>query len=184
VHDWGGLALAMRPQVLSRLDRLVVMDIVPVGVPGYRWHRIARVWRTPVLGELAMGFTNRWVFKQSSREGWVSGGPMPDHFLESVSDHFDQGTMRAILRLYRSAPSEVVAGSTDLARITCPALVLWGVQDPYIPARRFGSAMAEALAGPAELELVDEAGHWPWLDRPELIPRVAAFLGAGRAPGA
>ncbi len=28
-------------------------------LPGYRWHRTARMWRTPVLGELAMGATTR-----------------------------------------------------------------------------------------------------------------------------
>jgi hypothetical protein len=28
-----------------------------------------------------------------------------------------------------------------------------------------------------ELEMV-EAGHWPWLDRPELIERTASFVGA------
>jgi pimeloyl-ACP methyl ester carboxylesterase len=28
----------------------------------------------------------------------------------------------------------------------------------------------------AELVELDEAGHWPWLDRPDFTPRVIEFL--------
>jgi pimeloyl-ACP methyl ester carboxylesterase len=50
------------------------------------------------------------------------------------------------------------------------------MRDPYIPAR-FGREYANALAHAELLELPD-AGHWPWLDRPDLIERVVAFLSA------
>jgi pimeloyl-ACP methyl ester carboxylesterase len=30
----------------------------------------------------------------------------------------------------------------------------------------------------AELVEIDDAGHWPWLDRPEVIERVVDFLSA------
>ena len=89
--------------------------------------------------------------------------------------HFDQGTQRAILRLYRASPPEVLAAAGGaLARIRAPGLVLHGERDPYVPAR-FADGLAAAL-GDAEVEHVSGAGHWPWLDRPELIERVAAFL--------
>ena len=38
-----------------------------------------------------------------------------------------------------------------------------------------GAAYAEAL-GNAEHRELEGAGHWPWLDRPELVDDVAAFL--------
>jgi pimeloyl-ACP methyl ester carboxylesterase len=53
-------------------------------------------------------------------------------------------------------------------------LVLWGTHDPYLPPR-FGEAYADALGGDVEYEPV-EAGHWIWLDRPEVVDRVAGFL--------
>jgi len=31
-----------------------------------------------------------------------------------------------------------------------------------------------ALGG--EVEVVEAAGHWPWIDRPELVERVCGFL--------
>ena len=62
----------------------------------------------------------------------------------------------------------------NLGRIECPALVLTPDSDPYIGAE-FGRAYAEAL-GNAEHRMVERAGHWPWLDRPDMIDDVAAFL--------
>jgi pimeloyl-ACP methyl ester carboxylesterase len=176
VHDWGVVGLAFAQRHPERIERLVVINAITF-MPGYRWHRTARLWRTPVLGELVMGSTNRRLLRFTSKESNATPGPMPDAWLDTVLDHFDQGTQRAILRLYRSSPPEVLAAAgSHLARLEMPALVVWGTRDPYIPAR-FGRAYAEALPNAELLELAD-AGHWPWLDRPDAIDRVADFLGA------
>ena len=108
VHDWGAVGLAFAQRHPQRVERLVVIDAVPL-LAGYRWHRIARLWRTPVLGELAMGSTTRLALRVFTRTANVAPGALPDHVLDSVLDHFDHGTQRAILRLYRSADSEVLA---------------------------------------------------------------------------
>jgi pimeloyl-ACP methyl ester carboxylesterase len=109
-----------------------------------------------------------------SREANFTPGPMPEAFLRSVVEHFDPGTQRAILRLYRASPSErLAAAGAALGRLDVPALVLWGDADPYIP-QGFADAYARALPR-AELEHVAEAGHWPWIDRPELVDRVVEF---------
>jgi pimeloyl-ACP methyl ester carboxylesterase len=177
VHDWGAVGLAFAQRMPERIARLVIVNAVPL-LPGYRWHRTARMWRTPGLGELAMGTTNRFTLKLVSPEANVTPGPMPEVWMRSVLDHFDQGTQRAILRLYRSSPSEVLeAAGSRLSELRMPALVAWGMQDPYIP-RRFGADYAAALPN-AELAEYPDAGHWAWLDRPELIDRVAAFLSEG-----
>ncbi|HEX3909689.1 MAG TPA: alpha/beta hydrolase [Solirubrobacteraceae bacterium] len=177
VHDWGAVGLAFAQRHPERIERLVVINAIPF-LPGYRWHRTARIWRTPVLGELSMGMTNRRTLGLISREGNATPGPMPQQWQDSVLDHFDQGTQRAILRLYRSSPSEkLAAAGARLGEIEAPSLVLWGERDPYIPAR-FAKDYAQALD--AELVVLPEAGHWPWLDRPEALERVVEFLGAAR----
>jgi pimeloyl-ACP methyl ester carboxylesterase len=178
MHDWGAVGLAFAQRHPERVERLVLIDAVPL-LAGYRWHRTARIWRTPVLGELAMGATNERTLRWLSREGNATPGPMPERWRESVLEHFDQGTQRAILRLYRSSPPDVLAAAGErLDRLAVPALVVWGMQDPYIPAR-FATAYAEVLA--AELVELADAGHWPWLDRPDVIDRVVQFVGAASA---
>ena len=176
VHDWGAVGLRFAQRLPERVARLVVINAVPF-LPGYRWHRMARIWRTPLLGELAMGTTTRTTLRLLTRESNVKPGPLPPELIDSVLAHFDHGTQRAILRLYRSSPPErLAAAGARLGELRVPALVLWGTRDPYIPPR-FGRDYAAALAQ-AELAEYDDAGHWPWLDRPDAVDRVAGFLGA------
>jgi pimeloyl-ACP methyl ester carboxylesterase len=173
VHDWGAVGLALAQRRPERVERLVIVNAVPL-LPGYRWHRLARLWRTPIAGELAMGATSRRVMRMLSREANFTPGPMPEAFLSSVAEHFDPGTQRAILRLYRASPGErLAAAGAALGRLDVPALVLWGDADPYIPAS-FADAYARTLPR-AELEHVAEAGHWPWIDRPQLVDRVVEW---------
>ncbi len=162
--DWGSVGLALAQRFPERIERLVMFSIVPF-VPGFRWHRVARGWRTPVLGELLMGITTRWAFRRE----------LPRELADVAWDAFDHGTQRAILKLYRASPSEVLArAGARLGEIRAPALLLWPEDDPYIGAE-FGAAHADALGGETTLEMV-RGGHWPWLEHPELIDRTACFL--------
>jgi pimeloyl-ACP methyl ester carboxylesterase len=155
-HDWGGVALTLG----DRIERLVAIDTLPL-VPGHRWGgwgRMPRVWRTPLVGELAMGFTGRTLLR---RVGGLSG----EH-ADQILRHFDHGTQRAILKLYRSAPENVAA----LDAVTAPALILWGERDPYL-GPEWADRIAAALGGETTVQIVHGAGHWPWLDRSE-IPEI------------
>ena len=175
VHDWGAVGLALAQAEPERVARLVVMNAVPL-LPGYRWHRAARIWRTRGLGELAMGATGQRVLRLALREAFAEFGPEARALADRAYSRFDHGTQRAALRLYRSAPPDVLARAGErLSEITCAALILWGAEDPYI-ASSFATAYGEALGGPAEVAVIDRAGHWPWLDQPHLVERVAAFL--------
>jgi pimeloyl-ACP methyl ester carboxylesterase len=176
VHDWGGAALGLAQRAPERLERLVIMNAAPL-LPGYSWHRIARVWRAPLAGELFMGLSTRWGFKQMSREATVAPGPASDEFIDRIWKYFDHGTQRAILKLYRSAPADSLARAGErLGGIRAPALILWGAQDPYIDAPRFARAYADTLGGETRLELLDDASHWPWIDRPDVVETVSSFL--------
>jgi pimeloyl-ACP methyl ester carboxylesterase len=132
-----------------------------------------------VVGELAMGSTSKWMFARLLRSGAVEPGAWPQERVQTVWDQFDHGTQRAILRLYRSAdPSRLAAAGLGLEELAAPALVLWGELDPWLApelAKRYGQRLPRA-----EVEVIEGAGHWPWLDRPQLVERVAAFLSQRR----
>jgi pimeloyl-ACP methyl ester carboxylesterase len=175
VHDWGGLGLIEAQRRSELIRRLVVINSVPL-LPGYRWHRLARIWRTRGLGEVSNLIWSRRSLALGLREARGDWGSWPPEFVDMIWDHLDEGTFRAVLRLYRSAPeSELEAAGRDLGRIGAPALIVWGLADRYLPAR-FGRAYAEALGG--ELVELPGVGHWPWRENPGVIDRVVGFLEA------
>jgi pimeloyl-ACP methyl ester carboxylesterase len=165
VHDWGAVGLLWAQRHPERVERLVVINAVPL-LPGYRWHRVARLWRLPGVGEVTVGLATRWAWRRA----------LPQPLADESWPHFDQGTQRAILQLYRTSPEDALArAGLDLGRIDCPALVVWGDRDRYLPAA-FADAYAGALGGEADVLHLPDAGHWPWLDRPDAVDRIAAFL--------
>jgi pimeloyl-ACP methyl ester carboxylesterase len=57
----------------------------------------------------------------------------------------------------------------QLARVTCPTLVCVGALDPVSSVADADEIMAGLPAGLGRLEVIDGAGHFPWLDRPERL---------------
>jgi pimeloyl-ACP methyl ester carboxylesterase len=175
VHDWGVVGLIDALGHPERLESLVSFNVVPI-LPGHRWHWIARwFWRRPGLGELFNLAATRPAVRLLSRQASATPGPMPDEFIDRAWETWSRGTWPQMLRLYRSAdPEALAAAGYGLDRLTCPALIAWPTSDPYIPAR-FGEALAARLPA-ARLVEVERAGHWPWIDQPQLVEAVAAFL--------
>jgi len=64
---------------------------------------------------------------------------------------------------------------SELDRITCPTLVLGGELDPITPVAGH-EELAAAIHG-AQLDVVRDAGHAPWRDKPEeTLERIRAFV--------
>lgn len=177
VHDWGVLALIGAQRRPELLERLVVIDSVAL-LPGYRWHWVARIWRRRPLGEVVNAIVTRSGTALILRQARGDRSAAPGEFVDMIWDHFDSGTRRAILSLYRDAdPDRLAAAGAELGKLGCPALVLWGERDPYMGpewARRFAEKLPDA-----QLEILAGAGHWPWIDDPTAIDRVHNFLQDG-----
>lgn len=175
-HGWGAaIALLFAQRRPDRVHRLALIDGVPL-MTGVTWPRMVRWWRQPGLGELLMGSVNRWLLGRALRAGCVTPQAWPKARIDEVWEQFDQGTQRAILRLHRSADDRALAAAgVGLEQLHQPALVVWGEQDPWLSVD-YAEAYARRLPE-ATLERIPRAGHWPWLDQPQLLPRLAAFAG-------
>jgi pimeloyl-ACP methyl ester carboxylesterase len=79
------------------------------------------------------------------------------------------------------AANQTAAGER-LARVTAPALVLMGTRDRDFPdPEAEARQIASSLGGPAEVRMVEGAGHYPHAEMPTVVgPQVIAFLSALR----
>lgn len=174
IHDWGSLALIGAQRRPDLIEKLVVINAIPL-LPGYRWHWVAQIWRRRGLGELANATTTKSSMALIMRQLSGDGRPMPQWFIETTWRHMDKGTNDATLSLYRHAdPDRLAFAGKDLSRLNCPALVLWGANDPFIKPN-LGEAYARALPT-STLQVVPAAGHWPWIDDARVIDRVLNFV--------
>jgi len=60
----------------------------------------------------------------------------------------------------------------ELGQLTAPTLLLWGDRDP-LGTPDAGRALADSMPN-ARLQVVEDAGHLPWLDQPVYCGQVAA----------
>lgn len=170
LHDFGGpiglVWAAMSP------DALASVTLIDTGIlPDYKWHRLARIWRTPVLGELMQATTTRGGFRFLVNRGEPRG--LPDEFIDTMYGHVDKRTKRAVLKLYRATddPGAAAAEFSQLmAPRDIPALVVWGEHDAYLPAS-FAARQREAFPS-ADVHVLPASGHWPFADAPETVERL------------
>ncbi len=164
-HDWGG-GFVLGCGLLNPV-RTASFTLINTGMlRGYKWHKWARIWQTPVVGELAMLGTNRRTFEALMRG-------MPHDFVAEMWENFDAGTRRAVLKLYRAArdPNSIVQTALPLYRqLDPPACIVWGARDPFVPAK-YAKRNLEAFPS-GELHMIDGAGHWPFIDKPDEVGEI------------
>jgi pimeloyl-ACP methyl ester carboxylesterase len=182
LHDFGGpWGLTWAADHPAQCASLALVDI---GVMrDYRWHPLARIWRTTGLGEAFMATTTLPAIKVLLRRGNPRGLP-----LEAVERIHrasrDRAARRAVLRLYRA--TDLAAVSEDLHRrlrgFDRPVLVVWGARDPYTPVR-WAERQRETFPR-AQVVVLDDSGHWPMLDNPVAVEEpVTDFLGTAVSTG-
>jgi len=161
-HDFGGpWALAW---AAANPDAFASATLIDTGaLIDYRWHRYARIWRTPIVGELFAAASTRAAFRVLvAREN-------PRLYRDAIDRLYAQSrswaTKRAVLKLYRATPESTLAAPAQALRaLDRPALVLWGTYDAYLP---WQQAERQRQAFPsARVELLEGLGHWPHIEDP------------------
>ena len=159
-HDWGAL-IAQRVAML-RPDLLRSWAISNAVIdPDYRGHRVARIWNTPILGEIFMALSK----PAKLAEGLAAQGMPADIAQEEAAQWVNKDKRRAILKLYRSARglSFVHDWARDIDKLPANGTLIWGAGDPYVElsvAQRFAANTGTPLA------VIVGAGHWAIAERP------------------
>jgi len=172
VHDFGGpWGMEWAARNPSRTASAVLINTG--ALVGYHWHVLARIWRTPVLGEVFQATATRPLFRLLTNLGQKR--KLPRSFLDHAYDvNFTRPTRRAVLKLYRATndPGEIGRRQAEALRPhDIPAIVVWGARDPYIPVAT-ADRQHEAFPG-AAVHVFEDSGHWPFVDDPE---RTAAIV--------
>jgi pimeloyl-ACP methyl ester carboxylesterase len=172
-HDFGGpFALAW---AADHLDRTA--SITLINTPRRINHTAAKIWRTPVLGELSGMIANaptlRAVMNRTDPE-------LPTEHRDQIIEHMlVSGTQRAVIELYRHTGENAIEPYVDrLTEFTGDVLIIWGDNDAYIAAEQ--AQEQRQIFRNARVEVVPGAGHWPWLEQPDVVARhVTGFLRSG-----
>jgi pimeloyl-ACP methyl ester carboxylesterase len=183
----GHLALRSAAHDPSRFLRMVQMAC-PALVPGDTAPPFMRSLGNPVVRWLASRLppTRRGsedVLRQIGHGASLDAGRLPpamDAWYDALQRHTDTRAHDfALIADVIRHRSEVGLTPDLLAVADVPTLFLWGADDAFggeTVARSLVAAMPDA-----ELIIIDEAGHLPWLDFPERLARdVAAFLAPAR----
>jgi pimeloyl-ACP methyl ester carboxylesterase len=164
-HDFGGpFALTW---AAAHTEKVASVTLINTGVLlDYGWHRLAKVWRTPIAGEALMRTSTprvvRWILRHDNPG-------LPERWVNRIADHLmPRGTKHAVLRLYRSTRQRHMDALIEPLRAAdLDALVVFGDADVYIPAVQAGRQ--RTVFPRARIEMLPGVGHWAWLEQPDRV---------------
>jgi len=172
-HDYGGPFAAA--WAADHPDGVASVRFINTGVlMDYHWHRMARLWRTPVVGEVVM----RAIRPGSARTMLArENRGLPAQWVDTIVGHLmPEKTRRAVLRLYRSTRSaDMDQLAARLRQHDHDALVVFGDADAYIPA---DLAHRQVQAFPrVDIRILRGLGHWSWLEDTDAVAdQIVPFL--------
>lgn len=172
-HSMGGMvALLYGARHPGHASGIVVLG----GMARYDVGRIAQAFRDVAGDDVAELARRSFADEQVSDDEWervqVAFGP-------NVLSADERQRMSRNPELGPEASAAMAAFDIvdDLGKITSPTLVVVGALDPVTPVRAADEVHAGLRPGVGRMEVIDGAGHWPWLDDSGVLRRViAAFV--------
>lgn len=165
-HSWGGIvATQFARDYPGRVRRLVIIDgafFFPKNSP------LEKIIALP----LGIGSAVTWHALAGGPKSYVGiickRQPSCEPAAATTRVRSSTEALRAAMHTSR-ASTQIADLEADLANVTTPTLVLWGAEDPIVPV-----ATAERLAREipsAQLVVVENAWHLPWLEEPKETAR-------------
>lgn len=160
----------------DRVLRVVLLGF-PAFVPGWRQPRFFRLLRTPVLGRAVLALpptpgSVRFSLRELGHQASLRAGKVPAPMLEWIRAwQADTDTMRNDAAIIVRCGSwrhgfdpSLDLGDDILSTVHAPTLVVVGSEDP-VGGEEIARGLVDRLPR-AQVEVMDDAGHLPWLDDP------------------
>ncbi len=188
--DWGaGAVHAAVGHKPDRYKKIVTLAVPPPGAVGgflenpMQWKRSWYIWffGTP-LADLAFPAADYAIIDRLWAD-WSPGYTPDPEFMRGLKDCFAQDSGQAAMGYYRdsfharSAP-EGEAASMSGGALTVPMLYFHGRDDGCLGFDLLDEASLKGLLGPGgEYVIVDDAGHFMHLEKPDIVnPKIIDFL--------
>jgi pimeloyl-ACP methyl ester carboxylesterase len=183
----GFMALRSAAARPDRFDRMVQMAC-PAMAPGMLVPQFMRLTSIKAFRRFTELFPpspkiNDNIMRQIGHGKSLDSGRIPQEFMDwylGLQCHTDtmehDGNLIGMAASFRGGfDPKLTLTDRTLSSITTPTLFLWGEDDGF-----GGREVADAVVGPmpkADLEMIENAGHLPWLDYPsEIGSRTRTFL--------
>lgn len=173
----GGIAMQFAYQFPERCERLVLVNSGGLGQEVTLYLRLLSV---PGFEYIFPVFCSPRLREAGERIGkWLAGaglriGPAGREIWRSYASLADAASRRAFFRGLHEvvdAKGQAVSALGRLHRAAqLPTLIVWGAQDPFIPASH-GVDAHKAIPG-SRLEIFDGVGHYPHCEAPERFVEV------------
>jgi len=178
-HDLGGgigqILATRHPRSLRSLTMVnaVAFDFWPV--------QPILALRTPIIRQLLLATFDAGTFRLLIRRGLFHKELLTPQLFERFKEPLsNEAGRKAFLHFAKCLDSaDLTSISGDLARLTIPTAVVWGMGDVYLP-----YAIAEKLVAhiPAcRLVRIETAGHFSPIDEPDIVAGAVLQVAHGRA---
>lgn len=192
-YDAGGfLGLTYAVANPSRVDKLVFMnapaypDWIEHARTSASYAPLRRMMTSPLYRSFALVMMNRRLLHRILAS--PSGADIPPEDLAQQLVFFRRG-MRGLARMqprpytepfFRAIEAPMASLAGGLNRLTMPTLLIFGREDPYIPAATAGR-LHQDIQGSA-LQVLEETGHFLLEQRPQEVTRLISSFLSGQSP--
>ena len=177
------LATLCAEALTDALESLAANGLTPVPQPAdgacYAPPR-TQIWALPGAAHIGGAIAGKWLMRMALQDVFYDNDKVTDDMIAEYAQPLRKpGYMRVLAGLSRHFFSETHAAmQLKYMDLDTPLEVVWGQQDTWLPPE-FGRQLADTVPN-ARLELVEEAGHSPHQEQPEVFnKRLAEFLKEG-----
>ncbi len=178
-HDWGGaLGWAYASLVSDKVERLVVMNAPHPNAYSDLQNHLPQLQASWYMFFFQFEGVAEEVLARNNFEllrAWFYDTATVKLSEEEIAKYIElfsrPGALTAGLNWYRAnvSPSSYLSDQRlELPDISCPAMLLWGLDDAYLTFE-LGRRAGEFCTGPFVLHTLPDTGHWIQQERPDEV---------------